>query len=63
MECKITRWHNYTLVKKQVDYMLESIHFPRGQSLYGINYQLIVCMLVVLIMNKLDTYLVKAGYI
>ena len=32
--------------------------------MYGITYQLIVCMLVVLIMfkNKIDKYLVKAGY-
>ena len=32
--------------------------------MYGITYQLIVYMLVVLIMfkNKIDKYLVKAGY-
>ena len=32
--------------------------------MYGINYQLIVYMLVVLIMfkNKIDNYLVKAGF-
>ena len=34
--------------------------------MYGINYQLIVYMLVVLIIfmfkNKIDTYLAKAGY-
>ena len=33
-EIKITRGHNYTLVKKQVDWMLESIHFHRGPSMY-----------------------------
>ena len=34
--------------------------------MFGINYQLIVYMLVVLIImfkNKIDKYLVKAGYI
>ena len=31
--------------------------------MYGINYQLIVCMLVVLVINTLDKYLVNAGYI
>ena len=33
--------------------------------MFGINYQLIVCMLVGLIMfkNKIDKYLVEAGYI
>ena len=32
--------------------------------MYGINYQLIVYMLVVfnMFMNKIDTYLAKAGY-
>ena len=47
--------------------MLESFHFPRGPSMYGINYQQSVYMLVVLIIlnmfkNKIDKYLVKAGY-
>ena len=51
-ESKITRGHNYTLVKKQVDWMLENIHFPRGPSMYGINYQLTVYMLVVLICSR-----------
>ena len=37
--CKIARGHNFTLVKKQVDWMLESFLFPRGPSMYGINYQ------------------------
>ena len=30
--------------------------------MYGINYQLIVYMLVVLFKNKIDKYLAKAGY-
>ena len=52
-ESKITRGHNLTLVKEQVDWMLGSIHF------------LIVYMLVVLIIlfkNRTDKYLVKAGH-
>ena len=55
-ESKITRGQNYTLVKKQstVDWMLESIHFPRGPSMYGINYQLIVYMLVVLMCSRTE---------
>ena len=51
-ESKITRGHNYTLVKKKVDWMLEKTHFPSGLSMYGINYQLIVYMLVVLICSR-----------
>ena len=47
-EGKITRWYNFTMVSK-VDSMLESICSPRGPSMYGINYLLIACMLVVLI--------------
>ena len=38
-QSKITRGHNFTLVKNKVDWMLESFHFPRGPSMYGINYQ------------------------
>ena len=55
-ESKITRGHNYTLVKNKVDWTLESILFHRGPSMYqlgamyGITYQLIVYMLVVIIL-------------
>ena len=45
-ESKITRGHNYTLVKKQ------SRLDVRKYSMYGINYQLIVYMLVVLICSR-----------
>ena len=45
-ESKIIRGHNYTLVKKQ------SRLDVRGPSMYGINYQLIVYMLVVLICSR-----------
>ena len=38
---------SYIIVSYQVDWMLESIHFPRGPSMYGIIYQLTVYMLVV----------------
>ena len=51
-ESKITRGHNYTLVKKQSSWMLENTHFPRGPSMYGIKYQLTVYMLVVLICSR-----------
>ena len=51
-ESKITRGHNYTLVKKQSRLDVESVHFHRGPSTYGITYQLIVYMLVVLICSK-----------
>ncbi len=53
-ESKITRGYNYTLVKKQsrLDVRKTGIHFPRGPSMYGIMYQLIVYMLVVLICSR-----------
>ena len=51
-ESKITRGHNYTLVKKQSRLDVESFHFHRGPSMYGITYQLIVYMLVVLICSR-----------
>ena len=43
-ESKITRGHNYTLVKKQsrLDVRKYSFHSDRGPSMFGINYQLIV---------------------
>ena len=52
-QSKITRGHNFTLVKKQVDCMLESFHFPRGPSMYGTNDQQSVYMLVVLICSRM----------
>ena len=51
-ESKITRGHNYMLVKKQSRLDVESIHFPGGPSMYGITYQLIVYMIVVLICSR-----------
>ena len=60
-ESKITRGHNYTLVKKQSRLDVRKYSFSRGPLMYGINYQLIVYMLVVL-KNKIDKYLAKAGY-
>ena len=53
-ESKITRGHNFTLVKKQVDWMLASFHFPRGQSMYGINNQQSVYMLIVLMCSRIE---------
>ena len=32
-QSKITRGNNFTLVKKKVNWMLESFHFPRGPSM------------------------------
>ena len=51
-ESKITRGHNFTLVKKQS--RLGSFHFHRGPSMYGINYQRSVYMLVVLICSRIE---------
>ena len=48
-EMKITRGHKQ---RNKVDWMLESIHFPRGPSVYGINYQLTV--LVVLLCSRTE---------
>ena len=50
-ESKITRGHNFTLVKKQ-GRLDVSFHFHRGSSMYGINYQRNVYMLVVLICSR-----------
>ena len=47
-KCYRTRGHIGAIqVLRNVDWMLESIRFPRGPSMYGINYQLIVYMLLV----------------
>ena len=40
------------LLRNKVDWMLENTHFPRGPSMHGINYQLIVYMLVVLYVQE-----------
>ena len=54
-QSKITRGHNFTLVKKQSRWMLESFLFPRGPSMYGIHYQhtIIGYTLVVLICSRI----------
>ena len=42
---------------------IESILVLRGPSMYGINYLMIVCMLVVYVQEQnSQKYLVKAGY-
>ena len=53
-QSKITRGHNFTLVKKQsrLD-VTKSFHFPRGPSMYRINYQQSVYMLVVLMCSRI----------
>ena len=54
-ESKITRGHNFTLVKKQSRLDIrESFHFPRGPSMYGIIYQQSVYMLLVLICSRIE---------
>ena len=53
-ESKRTRGHNFTLVKKKSRGMLGSFHFHRGPSMYGINDQQSVYMLVVLICSRLQ---------
>ena len=42
----------FSLVKEQSRLMFESIRSPRGPSMYGINYLLIVCLLVVLTCSR-----------
>ena len=51
-ESKITRGHNYTLVKKQSRLDVRKYSFHRGPSIYGITYQQIVYRLVVLICSR-----------
>ena len=53
-ESKINKGHNFTLGKIQVEWMLESFHFPRGSSMYGIHYQHSEYMLVVLICSRIN---------
>ena len=46
-------------------WMLESVLFPGGPSMYGVDYRLIVYMLlysVGVFKNGMDKCLVKAGY-
>ena len=51
-ESKITRGHNFTLVKKQS--RLDVRKFSFHTSMYGINYQQSVFMLVVLICSRIE---------
>ena len=55
-EGKNTRGHNITTRwwRNKVDWMLESIHFARGPPMYGMKYQLIVYMLVVLMCSTTE---------
>ena len=52
-ESKITRGHNFPLVKKQSRLAVRKFSFPRGPSMYGIHYQQSVYMLVVLICSRI----------
>ena len=40
--------------RNKVDWILEHFHFPRGPSMFGINYQKSVYMLVVLICSRIE---------
>ena len=55
-ESIITRGHNFTLVKKESRLDVRKFSFPRGSSMYGINYQ------QSMFKNRVDKYLVNAGY-
>ena len=50
-ESNITRGNNYTLVKKQSTLDVRKYSFAQ-RTMYGITYQLIVYMLVVLICSR-----------
>ena len=51
---KITRGHNFTLVKKQSRLDVRNFNFHRGPAMYGINDQQSVYMLVVLICSRIE---------
>ena len=63
-ESKITRGHNYTLVKKQSRLDVRKFSFSQRTINVWNNLSTDVYMLVVLIhpVCKIDKYLVKAGY-
>ena len=52
-QSKITRGHNFTLVKKQSRLDVRKFSFSGGPSMYGINYQQSLYMLVVLICSRI----------
>ena len=49
LEDTTSRWW-----RNKVDWMLESTHSPKGPSMYAINYQLIMCMIVVSICSRTE---------
>ena len=53
LQCFAMAWQFIQHIKI-LKHMLESIHFPRGPSIYGINYQLIVYVLVVLMCSRTE---------
>ena len=55
-ESKITRGHNFTLVKKQSRLDVRKFSFSQRtiNVMYGINYQRSVYMLVVLICSRIE---------
>ena len=65
-ESKITRGHNL-LVRNRVDWMLGSFHFHRGPSLCyflwnKLSSECVHASSVNMFKNRIDKYLVKAGY-
>ena len=60
-ESKITRGHNFTLVKKQSRLDIRKFSFSQRTINYGINYPECVHASSVNV-NRIDKYLVKAGY-
>ena len=63
-ESKITRGHNYTLVKNKVDWTLESISFSqRTINVWNnLSTDCVHASSVNMFKNEIDKYLVKAGY-
>ena len=61
-QSKITRGHNFTLVKKESKLDVRKFSFSQRTIKYGLNYQQIHASSVNMFKNKIDKYLVKAGY-
>ena len=62
-ERKVTRGHNFTLVKKQSRLDVRKFSFSqRTINVWNKLSEECVYMLVVMFKNRIDKYLVKAGY-
>ena len=60
-ESKITRGHNYTLVKKQSRWDVRKYSFPQRTINVWNNFSTDCVHASIVFKNKIDTYLVKAG--